>query len=232
MLLMENFSPFAAAFKASPGFVQTLSCTETGEVEAQREGCKTGGEQIMRNRGELILLSSSPPAASAHRQNPGSKPYLPHLLAGCRSPTCSCKESLLLPRTDRSWIGTLDAFKSSASCTAYREDAQRDRWAKTIYSVIYFPPPHLPPSQETTESLTQPEQMQAAKITARPLCMPFCFFNTIKCLHTVWTLETLTALAETRAAAQAFNSFKWHHFLSWLCTRTISARCRHPPHRW
>lgn len=141
MLLMENFSPFAAAFKASPGFVQTLSCTETGEVEAQREGCKTGGEQIMRNRGELILLSSSPPAASAHRQNPGSKPYLPHLLAGCRSPTCSCKESLLLPRTDRSWIGTLDAFKSSASCTAYREDAQRDRWAKTIYSVIYFPPP-------------------------------------------------------------------------------------------
>lgn len=97
---------------------------------------------------------------------------------------------------------------------------------------LFPPPPHLPPSQETTESLTQPEQMQAAKITARPLCMPFCFFNTIKCLHTVWTLETLTALAETRAAAQAFNSFKWHHFLSWLCTRTISARCRHPPHRW
>jgi len=62
MLLMENFSPFAAAFRASRGFIQTLSCTETGEVEAQREGCKTGGEQVMINRGELVLLSSSPQA--------------------------------------------------------------------------------------------------------------------------------------------------------------------------
>lgn len=172
MLLMENFSPFAAAFKASPGFVQTLSCTETGEVEAQREGCKTGGEQIMRNRGELILLSSSPPAASAHRQNPGSKPYLPHLLAGCRSPTCSCKESLLLPRTDRSWIGTLDAFKSSASCTAYREDAQRDRWAKTIYSVIYFPPPPtcLLPRRQQKASPSQSRCRQPRSLLVPSAC--------------------------------------------------------------
>ena len=95
MLLMEDFPPFAAAFKASRGFIQTLSCTETGEVEAEREGCKTRKEQIMRNRGELILLSSSPPAASAHRQSPGSKSYLPHLLAGSSSATSSCKESLL-----------------------------------------------------------------------------------------------------------------------------------------
>ena len=67
-------------------------------------------------------------------------------------------------------------------------------------------------------------------MTACPLRMPFCFFNTIKCLHTVWTLETLTTLAETRGAAQAFNSFKWHQLLSWLRTRSLSARRRRPPH--
>lgn len=89
MLLMENFSPFAAAFKASRGFRQTLSCTETGEAEAQREGRKAGGEQIARSRGELGLLPSSAPAAAAHRQSPGSPPHLPHLLPGSRSPTSS-----------------------------------------------------------------------------------------------------------------------------------------------
>lgn len=81
---------------------------------------------------------------------------------------------------------------------------------QNIYSAIFFPTFPLP--RRHPESLTQPVQMQAAKIIARPLCMPFCFFNTIKCLHAVWTLEILTALAETRAAAQAFNSFKWPHF--------------------
>lgn len=99
MLLMENFSPFAAAFKASGGFIQTLSCAEMGEVEAQRERCKTGREQIMRNRGELISLSSSPPVTCAQGQSPGSKSYLPHLLAGSCSPTSSCKESLPPPRS-------------------------------------------------------------------------------------------------------------------------------------
>lgn len=89
MLLMENFSPFAAAFKASRDFRQTLSCTETGEVEAQREGRKAGGEQTARSRGELGLLPSPPPAAAAHRQSPGSTSHLPHLLPGSRSPTSS-----------------------------------------------------------------------------------------------------------------------------------------------
>lgn len=168
---MENFSPFAAAFKASRGFVQTLSCTETGELEAQREGCKTGGERIMRNRGELILLSSSPPAASAHRQNPGSKSYLPHLLAGCRSPTCSCKESLLPSQTDRSGISTLDAFKSSASCTAYREDAQRDRWAKTIYAAIFFfSPTCLLPRRQQKASPSQSRCRQPRSLLVPSAC--------------------------------------------------------------
>lgn len=73
--------------------------------------------------------------------------------------------------------------------------------------------PHLP-----ARKLCPAVQTQEATIAAHPLRIPFCFFNTIKCLHTVWTLETLTKLAGTRAAAQAFNSFKWHHFFSRLRT--------------
>lgn len=45
MLLMENFSPFAAAFKASCGFIQTLSCSEPGEVKAQRESARVVGNR-------------------------------------------------------------------------------------------------------------------------------------------------------------------------------------------
>lgn len=117
--------------------MQTLSCMETAELEAQREGCKTGRELVMRNTGTC----ASPPAPICS--------YLPHLLA---------------------------------------------------------------------RKLCPAEQTQEASIAAQPLRIPFCFFNTIKCLHTVWTLETLTKLAGTRAAAQAFNSFKWHHFFSQLHT--------------
>lgn len=107
-----------------------------------------------------------------------------------------------------------------AGCTQrQREDIQKDQWAKIIYTLIFSPACLLP--RKKPESLAQPVQMQEAKIAACPLRIPSCFFNTIKCLHAVWTLETLTKLAEPRAAAQAFNCLKWHHFLSWLCTSSI-----------
>lgn len=226
---MENFSPFAAAFKAGRGFVRTLSCTETGEVEAQQEGCEVSGEQIMRNRGELGLVSSSPSAASAHRQSPGSKfirPIFPQA-AAARPPPARNPSVLAGPQREEH-AGCIREQCSSHSIQGRCPKASMGQ--NHLLRDIPPPPPRLLPRRQP-ESLPQPAQMPAAKMTACPLRVPFCFFNTIKRLHTVWTLETLTALAETRAAAQAFNSFKWHHSLSRLRPRIIPARCRHPPHR-
>lgn len=80
MLLMENFSPFSAAFKASLVSHRLLSRAETAELQARREGHKAGREQVMRNRGGscFCLPPRQPPLPQAE---PGSSPYLPHLTA-------------------------------------------------------------------------------------------------------------------------------------------------------
>lgn len=152
----------------------------------------------------------------------------PNLLLRGIPPSSWTQEPLLPPGPQRH----KDAGRIQERCFSHSIQGRRPEGSlgqNHLLCDIFLPTRLL--RRRQPESLTQPVQMQAAKITARPLHMPFRFFNTIKCLHTVWTLETLTALAETQAAAQAFNSFKWHHFLSGLRTSTSSARCRHPPHR-
>lgn len=78
MLLMENFSPFSAAFKASL-VSHRLCLARRRRSWRHRGGARGWWGAGNEKQGGLLPLPPSPPASPAPGR-PGSSPYLPHLL--------------------------------------------------------------------------------------------------------------------------------------------------------